>query len=512
METNRKASSDTRKMIDEEAKNYFLWVVTVVSIVMVMATIGTKVAGLASENVTWFLLGILLAAVVLNALMLRWLNSKFSGRAFSKWIMMFSLTILLVLMRFITENAPETHALGYFIIVAAIFFFDIKVIIYAFAVAVAVDVFMWNLIPIQMDAFVKIPRDIAIRYFCYIWVTLVAIFVVKSFDRLFHLAGNRELEATEMSSHLQKTLGNIKMLSSDLFQNTEALKVSCDSNANRFKTIRSQAESLQTISKDQSNHMNKNVEILTEIDGEIHQVADNTTSISTKIADFLTIIKDGTAAINTQEASLNASEKTNQEIMHVVRELENNSSQIASIVGTIMGIANQTNLLALNASIEAARAGEHGKGFAVVAEEVRKLADDTKIAVSTIDALVQTNKLSTKETVGKIEQSTEELTSQRSAMNLTSTTFNGIQSEAQLINVAIQEITVCVEELIASNDESSKLVQLVSTLSQNASGCSEDILLEIEDYHTKVFELEMQIDHFGNLAQSLKTEANITVS
>ena len=198
--------------------------------------------------------------------------------------------------------------------------------------------------------------------------------------------------------------------------------------------------------------------------------------------------------------------------MHVVRELENNSSQIASIVGTIMGIANQTNLLALNASIEAARAGEHGKGFAVVAEEVRKLADDTKIAVSTIDALVQTNKLSTKETVGKIEQSTEELTSQRSAMNLTSTTFNGIQSEAQLINVAIQEITVCVEELIASNDESSKLVQLVSTLSQNASGCSEDILLEIEDYHTKVFELEMQIDHFGNLAQSLKTEANITVS
>ena len=507
-----KASSDTRKMIDEEAKNYFLWVVTVVSIVMVMATIGTKVAGLASENVTWFLLGILLAAVALNALMLRWLNSKFSGMPFTKWIMMFSLTVLLVLMRFITENAPETHALGYFIIVAAIFFFDIKVIVYAFAVAVAVDVFMWNLIPIQMDAFVKIPRDIAIRYFCYIWVTLVAIFVVKSFDRLFQLAGNRELEATEMSSHLQKTLGNIKMLSSDLFQNTEALKVSCDSNANRFKTIRSQAESLQTISKDQSNHMNKNVEILTEIDGEIHQVADNTTSISTKIADFLTIIKDGTAAINTQEASLNASEKTNQEIMQVVRELENNSSQIASIVGTIMGIANQTNLLALNASIEAARAGEHGKGFAVVAEEVRKLADDTKIAVSTIDALVQTNKLSTKETVGKIEQSTEELTSQRSAMNLTNTTFNGIQSEAQLINVAIQEITVCVEELIASNDESSKLVQLVSNLSQNASGCSEDILLEIEDYHTKVFELEMQIDHFGNLAQSLKTEANITLS
>ena len=37
------------------------------------------------------------------------------------------------------------------------------------------------------------------------------------------------------------------------------------------------------------------------------------------------------------------------------------------------------NLLALNASIEAARAGESGKGFAVVAEEVRKLAEDSKV-------------------------------------------------------------------------------------------------------------------------------------
>ena len=40
----------------------------------------------------------------------------------------------------------------------------------------------------------------------------------------------------------------------------------------------------------------------------------------------------------------------------------------------------QTNLLSLNASIEAARAGEHGRGFAVVAQEVRSLADRSKIA------------------------------------------------------------------------------------------------------------------------------------
>lgn len=68
--------------------------------------------------------------------------------------------------------------------------------------------------------------------------------------------------------------------------------------------------------------------------------------------------------------------------------LRDSSKKISDIVGLVTGIADQTNLLALNASIEAARAGEHGKGFAVVAEEVRKLAEETKKAVSSVSGLI----------------------------------------------------------------------------------------------------------------------------
>jgi len=66
--------------------------------------------------------------------------------------------------------------------------------------------------------------------------------------------------------------------------------------------------------------------------------------------------------------------------------LENSRAveQINMLAETILQITNQTNLLALNAAIEAARAGEAGKGFAVVADEIRKLAEDSKRAVSEI--------------------------------------------------------------------------------------------------------------------------------
>ncbi len=64
-------------------------------------------------------------------------------------------------------------------------------------------------------------------------------------------------------------------------------------------------------------------------------------------------------------------------------------AEIGKMAEVISEIAGQTNLLALNAAIEAARAGDHGRGFAVVAGEVRKLAEQSAIAVSSIPTLVK---------------------------------------------------------------------------------------------------------------------------
>lgn len=69
-------------------------------------------------------------------------------------------------------------------------------------------------------------------------------------------------------------------------------------------------------------------------------------------------------------------------------ELKQKTAEIDEIIIAITNIANQTNLLALNASIEAARAGEHGKGFAVVAEEVKKLAEQSKVSTYNVTAII----------------------------------------------------------------------------------------------------------------------------
>lgn len=83
----------------------------------------------------------------------------------------------------------------------------------------------------------------------------------------------------------------------------------------------------------------------------------------------------------------------------VVSQLVNRVGEVEKALDTVTNIADQTNLLALNAAIESARAGEHGRGFAVVAEEVRKLAEQSRLAVVDINTVLKKIQTESKTTI-----------------------------------------------------------------------------------------------------------------
>ena len=137
----------------------------------------------------------------------------------------------------------------------------------------------------------------------------------------------------------------------------------------------------------------------------------------------------------------------------VIGDLGKRSDVIGQIVATISGIADQTNLLALNAAIEAARAGEHGKGFAVVANEVRKLAEQSGTAATSIGNLIGTIQDDTNSAVTAIEQGTQSVAEGAQSVAETGEAFVGIKEQSTRLSANVEKTLGDVGQVFQSNQE-----------------------------------------------------------
>lgn len=126
-----------------------------------------------------------------------------------------------------------------------------------------------------------------------------------------------------------------------------------------------------------------------DLDAGIEEIAASVEDISHETKQSLLELNSDLEALNQVSKMLQNTDAGQKMMQQDIRKLVEHVTSVSQLMTFIKGIADQTNLLALNASIEAARAGEAGKGFAVVAEEVRKLADDTKVSVQSIHSDIE---------------------------------------------------------------------------------------------------------------------------
>lgn len=152
-----------------------------------------------------------------------------------------------------------------------------------------------------------------------------------------------------------------------------------------------------------------------------------------------------------------------------IKALEEISLKVDEIVAGVSSIADQTNLLALNASIEAARAGEHGRGFSVVAEEIRKLAEDTKLKLNSMREFTANMRNATDEGMNSVKNTITGMIEMSEKIENTNTSFNRSASSLESIVSGINNLALSMDEVAASSEEIATAIDVVASESEKIS-------------------------------------------
>jgi methyl-accepting chemotaxis protein len=218
----------------------------------------------------------------------------------------------------------------------------------------------------------------------------------------------------------------------------------------------------------------------------------------------------GADTIGRATEAMSAARDASAEAGRAIRELGAKSQRIGGIVDTITAISEQTNLLALNAAIEAARAGEQGRGFAVVADEVRKLAEESQAAASSIAALVAEIRDETERTVAVVEAGAARGETGAATVAEARDAFARIAASIEVVSERVSQVSSAVDqiaggaaqvstdmvEVVTVAEQSSATAQQVSAAAEQTSASTQQIAASAHELSRTARELDELVGRF----------------
>lgn len=268
--------------------------------------------------------------------------------------------------------------------------------------------------------------------------------------------------------------------------------------------VSSVVEQVAEASSSQAMNIDSISHILNENINYLNQLVDSENNNKESLEKAVDGIEDNHKSFDRISDSILKSIDEFEKVKEQGERLENKAKDINNIVSIVSGISEQTNLLALNASIEAARAGDQGRGFAVVAEEVRKLAEQSKMAVEEINS----NLVEFVKEIGSLVRSTE---SQFKSLENESKELDGLKESSQESAISIKSVSeVIIDTIDKLNKQASDItgiydnIEALAAISEENSAASQEVSANIVNYTNQIGKLTSSIKEFEKISSEFK--------
>jgi methyl-accepting chemotaxis protein len=301
--------------------------------------------------------------------------------------------------------------------------------------------------------------------------------------------------SSRITAPLDQAVAVARRIAKGKLENNIVIK-SMDETGQLLESLREMAGSLSAIVGEVVNSSTTIAEAASEISNGNASLSQRTEEQASSLEETASSMEEmtGTVKQNADSAAeakqlADANRKraaTGAEVVHrtvqAMSEINESSTRIADIIGTIDGIAFQTNLLALNAAVEAARAGEQGRGFAVVASEVRSLAQRSADAAKEIKNLIG-------DSVNKVKAGTE-------LVDESGKTLEEIIEGTQKVADIIAEIAAASIEQASGIDQVNNAVTQMDNMTQDNAALVEEAAAASKSLEDQAANLRNQMSFF----------------
>lgn len=321
---------------------------------------------------------------------------------------------------------------------------------------------------------------------------------------------NRQDELGKMAKAIESMRNTMKKIIGDIKQSADNIGAQTDYLSSVSEEMYASSQNINAATNEVARGSVTQAEDLSDITTIIHE-------FSAKLENIVELIKDVELNTNTIK---DMADKSNNDMENAVKSIENvnvsfndlvsksqevgtNITKINAITNLINSIAEQTNLLALNAAIEAARAGEAGRGFTVVADEIRKLAEQSKVSSENIANLLSEVSKDTSVMVDTTEVMKKELENQMKDIYTAIESFKSITNAVDEIAPKMAVTTESIEELNNDKDNILNKIESASAVSEEVSASAEEIAASTQEMSSSSESLAESVQQLNDMSNNM---------